>query len=147
MKIFSKILVPIDFSPGSETALNYAIEISELFSSTLYLLYVIEPLVLPSTPGFPAINPVDLSLNMKHHYESELKKIASKISGNINKNIDILTGKAADIINKYAEENNIDLICIATHGRKGLEHLIFGSTTEKVLRKAKCPVLALRISN
>lgn len=146
MEFFKNILVPIDFSPGSEAAFIYAIKISEMFNSKIHLLHVIEPIVLPTTPGFPAINPADLITNLQNHYFEELKKLAQRIPENINRLIEVLPGKAGDVITYYAEKNNIDLICIATHGRKGFEHLIFGSTTEKVLRKAKCPVLALKMT-
>ncbi len=147
MEIFKNILVPIDFSIGSESAFNYAIKISVMFNSTIHLLHVIEPIILPATPGFPAINPADLTTNLQNHYSDELDKLSQRIPEKINRLTKVLLGKAGDIITYYAEKNSIDLICIATHGRKGFEHLIFGSTTEKVLRKAKCPVLALRITN
>ena len=53
-------------------------------------------------------------------------------------------GRASDEICNYAKENNISIIAIGTHGRSGLEHFLFGSTTERVLRKATCPVLSVR---
>jgi nucleotide-binding universal stress UspA family protein len=59
---------------------------------------------------------------------------------------DILRGIPYEEITKYAEENDIDLIVIATHGRKGLDRLFFGSTAEKVVKHARCPVLTVRAS-
>jgi nucleotide-binding universal stress UspA family protein len=56
----------------------------------------------------------------------------------------IKTGKPFVEINETASELDIDLIIIATHGHTGMEHLLFGSTAEKVVRKAPCPVLTLR---
>ncbi|MBI1931639.1 MAG: universal stress protein, partial [Ignavibacteriales bacterium] len=56
----------------------------------------------------------------------------------------IRTGKPFVEINETARELDIDLIIIATHGHTGMEHLLFGSTAEKVVRKAPCPVLTLR---
>ncbi len=57
----------------------------------------------------------------------------------------IAHGKASDCITSYAMDNNADVICIATHGRGGFEHFLFGSTTERVLRKAHCPVFVVKI--
>ena len=53
-------------------------------------------------------------------------------------------GRASNAIIDYAAEHGIDLVVIATHGRTGLEHLIFGSTAERVIRECPCPVLTIR---
>jgi nucleotide-binding universal stress UspA family protein len=57
----------------------------------------------------------------------------------------MLRGRASDEICGYAKEHGISIISIGTHGRSGLEHFLFGSTTERVLRKAPCPVLSVRL--
>ncbi|MFN9958093.1 MAG: universal stress protein, partial [bacterium] len=57
----------------------------------------------------------------------------------------VVKGRASDEICNYAKNESISIIAIGTHGRSGLEHFLFGSTTERVLRKAPCPVLSVRI--
>ena len=69
---------------------------------------------------------------------------ATEIGSEINVETVIKTGKPFVEINETASELDIDLIIIATHGHTGMEHLLFGSTAEKVVRKAPCPVLTLR---
>ena len=75
----------------------------------------------------------------------ELDKLAnSEIAENINVKTVLKTGKPFLEIIETASEENVDLIIIATHGHSGVEHILFGSTAEKVVRKAPCPVLTLR---
>lgn len=113
--------------------------------SELHILHVIEPSVYPTDLGFSQVSFVDLKRELEKNAEIEFDKITSKLkSQNINFVTACLIGKPSDMIIDYAERNSIDLICIATHGRSGFQHLLFGSTTEKVLRRAKCPVLSVR---
>jgi universal stress protein A len=79
------------------------------------------------------------------HGNEELKNLIKKEIGKkvISRKI-VRTGKPFYEINQYAQEEDIDLIVIATHGHSGMEHILFGSTAEKVVRKAPCPVLVVR---
>ena len=79
------------------------------------------------------------------HENLLLDKLAkTEISSDVNVKTIIKTGKPFVEIIDTATEENIDLIIIATHGHSGVEHILFGSTAEKVVRKASCPVLTLR---
>ena len=143
---FSNILVPTDFSPGFEIAFNYAIGIAKSMKSKLHIVHVIEPAVYPTDKGFSPVAFVDLEKELEANAKTELNKIKEKLSSEgIDFKIELLYGKPSQQIIDYAEANGTELICIATHGRSGFEHLLFGSTTEKVLRKSKCPVLAVRM--
>ncbi|MBI2620099.1 MAG: universal stress protein [Ignavibacteriales bacterium] len=139
------ILVPIDFSEHSKKALQYAIPFARQFRARISLIYVVEPTVYPADfsfgqVGFPAI-------------EDELRKrggeelddlLRHEIGKRVPAKRAIRTGKAFYEILQYAKEEQVDLIIIATHGHSGLEHALFGSTAEKVVRKAPCPVLVVR---
>ena len=93
--------------------------------------------------GQVAIPSADIDLHSRA--EEELTKLSKDIiSGNLKVEILIKTGKPFVEIIETASANDIDLIIIATHGHTGVEHLLFGSTAEKVVRKAPCPVLTLR---
>jgi len=145
MEQIKKILVPIDFSDYSKNALKYAAQFAKQFNAKIYLIYVVEPMIYPAdfSMGQVAIPSTDIDLHSRA--EEELKKLAKDIiNGNSQVEIFIKTGKPFVEIIEAASANDIDLIIIATHGHTGVEHLLFGSTAEKVVRKAPCPVLTLR---
>jgi nucleotide-binding universal stress UspA family protein len=140
-----KILVPIDFSDYSKSSLKYAVSFATIFKAEIILVYVVEPVIYP--PDFsmgqiaiPSVNP-EWDIKAKE----ELEKLArAEIPEGIKVSFVIKTGKPfLEIIDTAAEEN-ADIIIIATHGHSGVEHILFGSTAEKVVRKAPCPVLTLR---
>lgn len=140
-----KILVPIDFSEHSRKALQYAVSFAKQFGASIDLIYVVEPTVYPADfsfgqVGFPAI-------------EDELRKRGAEELDDLLKNDirravpakrAVRTGKAFYEILLYAKEEKMDFIVIATHGHTGIEHALFGSTAEKVVRKAPCPVLVVK---
>jgi len=145
MEPIKKILVPIDFSDYSKRALRYAIDFSKHFNSELILVSVIEPMIYPAdfSMGQVAIPATDQ--NLTERIENELKSLEENEIGNQVKSKRIIkSGKPFYEIVETAREEDVDLIIIATHGHTGVEHLLFGSTAEKVVRKAPCPVLTLR---
>lgn len=140
-----KILVPVDFSDYSKHALKYAVEFAKQFDAELILISVIEPMIYPAdfSMGQVAIPATDQ--NLSERVEEELKNLDEKeIAGQVRSKRIIKSGKPFYEINETAREEDADLIIIATHGHTGVEHLLFGSTAEKVVRKAPCPVLTLR---
>lgn len=140
-----KILVPIDFSEHSKNALKYAVPFAKQFGAEILLLYVVEPTIYPADFSFGQVGFPNMEAEMYSRGSEELKKLAEKeIQDIVNWRIRVNTGKAFAEIVKVAAEENADLIIIATHGHTGVEHIIFGSTAEKVVRKASCPVLSIR---
>jgi nucleotide-binding universal stress UspA family protein len=140
-----KILVPVDFSEYSKMAVDYSVEFAKKFGSELILIYVIEPILYPSDFGLGQIpiNQVDLEIQSKA--EDELKRlIDEKIPPTIKTNYFVRTGKPFLEIINAAKEQDCDLIIIASHGHTGIEHILFGSTAEKVIRKSPIPVLTVR---
>jgi nucleotide-binding universal stress UspA family protein len=142
---FKKILAPTDFSEPSYRALEWARELAEKFSSELFLVHVVAPM--------PAVTPVavpttfDVPLYQKGLRESAEKSLdelrEKRLPEGVNVRTEVRIGQAAHEIVKMAEENQADLIVIATHGATGLEHILFGSVAEKVVRTADCPVLTV----
>lgn len=145
MGMIDKILVPIDFSDYSKNALRYAVQFAKQFNSSMYLIYVIEPIIYPADFSMGQVAIPSMDVDIQSRAEDELKNLAkSLIDPSIKVETIIKTGKPFVEINETAKEKDIDLIIIATHGHTGVEHLLFGSTAEKVVRKAPCPVLTLR---
>lgn len=140
-----KILVPIDFSDYSKSALKYAVNFAKIFNAEMYLIYVVEPVIYPPDFSMGQIAIPSVTVEMDERAKEELTKLAhQEIPAEIKRQVIIKTGKPFVEIIETAAEEDIDLIIIATHGHSGVEHILFGSTAEKVVRKAPCPVLTLR---
>ncbi len=145
MSLINKILVPIDFSDYSKSALKYAVEFAKHFNAQMYLIYVIEPVIYPADFSMGQVAIPSIDTDIQKRAEEELNNLAKTfIDPSIKVETIIKTGKPFVEINETAKEKDIDIIIIATHGHTGVEHLLFGSTAEKVVRKAPCPVLTLR---
>lgn len=144
MYIYKNVLVPTDFSDGSENALNHAIDIAKSMGATIHLVNVIQPVVYPTGIEIAHESLLNLEQDLEDNAKKQLEKIEKRLDNlSINYSCSILTGSADDQIIEYSKSENIDLVVIATHGASGFEHFLFGSTTEKVIRKAKCPVLVV----
>ena len=134
-----RILFATDFSAASETAFEYAIALARDSGATLMMVHVEEPTV--SYPGGEMVyvyaeqpNPVVRQM---------LEARASRI-GSIPYELYLETGHAADEIARLADDQKADLIVLGTHGRRGLVRLLMGSVAELVMRRATCPVLAVK---
>lgn len=148
MKTFDKILTAIDFSENSDHAFDYALTLARQFQSELIVLHVInEPVDLR---GFyvPHISFEQLEKEIADGAEKMMEKFCQAKMGDFtNYQTAIVSGIPYDEIIRKAEENAVSLIVLGTHGRTGLDHLIFGSTAERVVRSASCPVLTIRLTD
>lgn len=140
-----RILVPIDFSEHSKNALQYAVSFAVQFNSELLLVYVVEPTIYPADFSFGQVAVPNIENELRESGRVELNQLVeTQIAGTLPARTMVRTGKPFLEIIKTASEEDVDLIIIATHGHTGVEHLLFGSTAEKVVRKAPCPVLIVR---
>lgn len=140
-----KILVPIDFSDYSKSALKYAVNFCKDCNAEMILIYVVEPVIYPPDFSMGQIAIPSVNAEWDERARQELDKLAKEqIPTGVTVKSIIKTGKPFIEIIDTAGELDVDLIIIATHGRSGVEHILFGSTAEKVVRKAPCPVLTLR---
>lgn len=141
MIALKKILFPTDFSDNANYALNYVRELAHLHQSEVTVLNVVE-----ATDGYlfgPTYVNIDLDLmeaarNRMKRFEVELRKETFTFQTKIAK------GKPFIGIINAAKELEIDLIIMATHGYGPVKHMLLGSTSEKVVQKAPCPVLTIR---
>jgi nucleotide-binding universal stress UspA family protein len=138
------VLVPIDFSPYAEQALDYAIALAQRLQARVTLLHVIEPpLVAGADMGaWPSPAFVDeLEVAITSDMESYLTRVTSAgLAGEMT----VVHGVPFQEILDTAKARQVDLIIMGTHGRTGLSHVLSGSVTEKVVRLAPCPVLIAR---
>lgn len=145
MEMYKRILVPLDGSELAEIALPYSEVLAEKLDSEIILVNV-------RTPGEDPENPEN---------RSYLSKMAATVEQNMSKSGDTPPGQkakvestiigapgllthAAEEIVEYAEKENVSLIVMSTHGRTGIKRWALGSTADKVVRAAKCPVLLIR---
>lgn len=153
MKTFAKILFATDLSLISEYAFGYALTLAQPFNARLIILHVIN---------------VSLELCRFHEPNTSFEKIKAEIAGRAEKRLDEFCRKKlrywnstheSDFTNyekctvfgvpyiellKKAEEEKVDLLVIGTHSRHEVDPYLFGSTAEKVLKQAKCPVITVR---
>lgn len=141
----SKILVPVDFSEPSRKAIDYALSLSKRFGAELNLVHVFEPQYpLVGLAGNPLFIPdSDVGPRVRRH----LRDLASSRDVPARpENIYAIKGRPFEEICRLAGKIGIDLIVIPTRGNTGLKHLVLGSTAERVVRHAPCPVLVVRPS-
>lgn len=137
-----KILLPTDFSESARHALMYALSFATEYHAGLIILHVIPPLNIPP----------EMETSASPLYEEMEKQARKRITRLVPKrflkkvelqNLIVRGEPFLEILN-VARRYRVDLITIATHGRTGLDYAMFGSTTERVIRKAPCPVLVVR---
>jgi universal stress protein A len=139
-----KILVPLDFSPASQEAFKYALRFAKEFGSHLTLLHVLEPVLAKSfragsrASAFSEKELVSAEKNLRALLNS------AEVSGAVETRSTLRTGIASHEIVEAAKDLDVDLIVIATHGCTGWKHFCIGSTAERVVRAAPCPVLVVR---
>jgi len=138
------ILVPIDYSPPSRKALNYAVSVAQQFKAKLTLLTVVEPMGTPDfAASFPLVMEDDKLMALAKKDLEGVMKSARVPRGMVEK-ILVRFGRSFHEITEAARTRKVDLIIISTHGYSGLKHVLLGSTTERVVRHAPCPVLVVR---
>jgi universal stress protein A len=137
MPRFDKILCPVDFDQNSVRALRVATELAQERKATLYLLHVV---------GVPPGPEVALPFGqMEAAARAKLARLAQRwIDGKIHYEVDVAMGDPSGEVLRLAKRKRVNLIVMATHGRKGLRRLVLGSVAERVVREAPCPVLTLK---
>lgn len=140
----SKILAPLDFSATAGSAVRTARGIAAESGASLVLLHVIEEVIVPDF-YYPIVPSLVLDgPELQRESENALRRLYDEAGGpDVEVELVVRNGRAATDIARYAEEIGADLIVMPTHGLSGVDRLLLGSTTDKVLRRAPCPVLVL----
>ena len=147
MTRIARIVVPTDFSPASDAALEYARALASDLKASIDLGHVFDD---PFTSGaFVGDGTVMMPLELRESLENLAREhLAQRHAPHTNtlpgSSTVMLTGAPAKRIVDHARETHADLIVMGTHGRTGLGHLLLGSVAERVIRTATCPVLTWR---
>ncbi len=139
------IIVPTDFSDTSRAALSWACSMGEKYDAVLHCVTVVQqPIVYgavtnPKVRAHPRIEELtrEARNQLDTYIGTHLKELARPAVA------EVLLGRPSDEIVRYAIQIDATMIVIATRGRSGVAHLLVGSTTESVIRQAKCPVLSI----
>jgi nucleotide-binding universal stress UspA family protein len=140
----TNILLPIDFSPSSQAALEMAADLAQHFHAELHLLNVIP--MFPTTTLPDLIPESEFLQEMRTFAEGHLAKCQATLRTRGMKStssIEVGNDVAGNIL-EVVERNHIDMVVISTHGISGWRPLVFGSIAEKVIKLVQCPLLLLR---
>ncbi|MDA8084203.1 MAG: universal stress protein [Nitrospiraceae bacterium] len=140
-----KIMFATDFSEGSAHALPYAVDMAKKYGAKLLLVHVVYDVAKTAGWYVPHVSMDEMYGELIKGAKAELDKtFVEEMRGFKDVEQVILKGIPYEEITRFATEGKIDLIVIATHGRKGIERMLFGSTAEQVVRYSPCPVLSVR---
>ncbi|NTV06641.1 MAG: universal stress protein [Chlorobiaceae bacterium] len=137
-----EILCPVDFSDASRKSVQYAKEFAAGMGASVFLLNVVEP--RPMAVDI-TLNYVPLEEDLEKAAAADLQVILQElIQAGIKAECAVEFGNPSDVILEKAEERDVNLVIMGSHGKKGLSRLIMGSVAETVVRKANCPVLIVK---
>ena len=139
-----KILFPIDLTANSSKILPYVLSISEKYNSAIYLLHVVQDLLRWGHLYVPHTSMEKFQKEAAEGAEKAMQRICDdQLHSCPNFQRKIVSGDPVTEILNTIESENIDLVIMGTHGRKGLEHALFGSVAENVVKRSTVPVLTI----
>ena len=144
MKKFKKILFPVDFSEVSPKIVPYVITMAHRLDAEVHLVFVVRKLEhfrgiyvsLMSSENFEREIVLGAETKMEEFVEEFLKSI-------FRPKTKVLIGDIAEEIIKYINSEGIDLVIMGTHGRKGIDRIVFGSVADRVIKSAPVPVMSV----
>jgi universal stress protein A len=145
MPAIQKILVPVDFSEHSREAIRYACDLAERYGAALTLLHVLQLPPPPAGPDGALLFEAQSFDALREPLEQQLRLLAQELTARgSTADSRLALGRPASEIVRVAAEGGYDLVVMGTHGRTGLGRALLGSVAERVVRRARCPVLTVR---
>ncbi|MFW6321937.1 MAG: universal stress protein [Halohasta sp.] len=138
--MYSDILLPTDGGPASEIATDHAVELAAQYDARLHALYVLD------TTAYAALEAGSemVTSALREQGEAALDAVSeSADAAGVSVTAEFVTGTPHKQIIAYADDADIDLIVMGTHGRTGLDRYLLGSVTERVVRTAGVPVMTV----
>ncbi len=144
MKTIERILFPVDLTESSERLVPNVLTMAEKFNATVHVVFVVR-IFQYFTDIYVA--PPSISIFENELVEGARKKMDEFLTKHFNHlpntQGEVLLGDPSDVIINYIKEKDIDMIVMGTHGRKGLDRVLFGSVAERVIKTARIPVLVV----
>jgi len=138
--VFSRIVVAVDFSDSSQAALKEAVALCQQYGASLTAVHVVEPVPTYADSGIPGLD-ADLEREAAYGY---LKGLLERVAPGFAAEQVVLVGHAAKGVLQTAATAGADLIVAGVHGRNAMDLMFFGSTANRLVREATCPVLTLK---
>ena len=139
------ILFPTDFSATTKHTAAFAADLALKYGAKVYILHVIYDIARDSGWYGAPLQLDTVYEDIKINAMEEIQRVSKEAFGDgIEVEKVVQVGIPYSDILKFSDDNSVDLIVIGSHGKKGLDRVLFGSTVQKVLRRSKCPVLTVR---
>lgn len=139
-RLFSRIVAAVDFSDSSQAALKEAISLCTQYGASLTAVHVVEPIPTYAESGIPGLD-ANLEREAAHGY---LKNLLERLAPGFKAEEVVLIGHAGRGVLQTAETARADLIVAGVHGRNAMDLMFFGSTANRLVREAVCPVLTIK---
>mgnify|MGYP002750620116 CR=1 FL=1 len=143
MGVYKKILLAVDFSEYTEALCEHAAKLSQAFNATVNYIHVVEPVFMDMPHEILPAESYELERDLFEHAQVRLLELADQYGLN-EQQVHVASGSSKTEILRFAEDQNIDLIMVGSHGRHGIA-LLLGSTANAVLHGAPCDVLAVKV--
>lgn len=138
--MYDRVLIPTDGSEGAETAVEPAVQIAEKFGAEIHTVYAVDPSAVPSD-----IAGSGMIESLETEGERATRSIVEQVeAAGLTAYSDVVDGPPTQAILDYIEDHAIDLVVMGTHGRTGLDRVLLGSVTERLVRSSPVPVLTVR---
>jgi len=142
--MFNKILFPLDFSETSEQVLSYVLAMADKFDTHISVVYVTRDLSYFTELDVPYPTIYSFNQDIKRGAEKTMQRFCEQHLQGYKYSNYILSGDPATELVNFIKDNDIDLVIMGTHGRKGLDRIVFGSVAESVSRNSTAPVMTIR---
>jgi nucleotide-binding universal stress UspA family protein len=144
VKMFHNILFPVDFSEASPKIAPWVIDITKRYDSKLHLLFVARSFKYFDGVYVPPVSIQTFEHEIIEGGEKQIEEFARTYCGDFPVcKTRVVLGDAAEEIIKYIKSEGIDLVIMGTHGRKGLDRIIFGSVADRVIKMSPVPVMSI----
>lgn len=141
-QLFKKILIATDGSKRTQNAVEMGLNIAKERGSKVYAVYVVDTVTFTSIPM--DVTWENMYQLLKDEGEDAVKAVKDQATAGVEVETKVLEGNPAVEITKFAADNGVDLIVMGTLGKSGIDRILLGSTAEKVIRIAHCPVLVIK---
>ena len=141
-ELFKKILIATDGSKRTQNAVEMGLKIAKEQGSKVYAVYVVDTVTFTSIPM--DVTWENMYQLLKDEGEDAVKAVKGAAPAGVDVDTRVLEGNPAVEITKYAADSGVDLIVMGTLGKSGIDRILLGSTAEKVIRIAGCPVLVIK---
>ena len=143
MQAFKQILFPVDLSEVSPKIAPYVIEMAVKFDAEIHLLFVARILQHFTSIYVPHPSVNKFEAEIVEGAEKKLQEFTEEYFKDVPCKAKVMVGDPAEETLNYVRSEGIDLVIMGTHGRKGLEHILFGSVAERVVKQSPVPVLTV----